>query len=458
MPRTQMKCPQCQMPITAEIQQLFDVGAHPQDKQIFLSGTQNIANCPNCGFQGMLGTPIVYHDPEKELLLTYVPAEMALPMQEQERIIGPLITQVVNNLPPEKRKGYLFNPRTMLTLQGMLETVLEADGITKEMIQAQEARVKLIQRLLAASKENRIQMIQQEDEHIDGALFSMLTTLMQAAISGQDENSARQLNELQRLLVEHSTQGKSLKADSDEIQAALKSLQDLGNNLTREKLLDLVVGAPTDVRLRSYVQFIRPGMDYEFFQLLSTRIDSARAAEKERLTGIRAKLLEYTHEYDQELSARMEEARQNVETILQAPNLEEAVEQNLEAIDDIFVQAVQMELERARKDGNLDRSSRLSKIMNVIEEAAKPPAELELVELLMEHVDDEKAMNQVLQEHSDEITPELTQVLTSLIAQGQSVVGETQGQQQIEQQQALESIQKVYEAVLRFSMRRSFMK
>jgi hypothetical protein len=301
-------------------------------------------------------------------------------------------------------------------------------------------------------------MIQQEDEHIDGALFSMLTTLMQAAISGQDENSARQLNELQRLLVEHSTQGKSLKADSDEIQAALKSLQDLGNNLTREKLLDLVVGAPTDVRLRSYVQFIRPGMDYEFFQLLSTRIDSARAAEKERLTGIRAKLLEYTHEYDQELSARMEEARQNVETILQAPNLEEAVEQNLEAIDDIFVQAVQMELERARKDGNLDRSSRLSKIMNVIEEAAKPPAELELVELLMEHVDDEKAMNQALQEHADEITPELTQVLTSLIAQGQSVVGETQDQQQKEQQQALESIQKVYEAVLRFSMRRSFMK
>jgi predicted GTPase len=169
-------------------------------------------------------------------------------------------------------------------------------------------------------------------------------------------------------------------------------------------------------------------------------------------------LLEYINEYDQELSVRMEEARQNVEMILQAPNLEEAVQENLEAIDDLFVQAVQVELEQARKDGNLDRSSRLSKIMSVIEEAAKPPAELELVEELMEYVDDEQAMNQVLQEHVDEITPELTQVLTSLIAQGQSVVGETQGKQQIDQQQALESIQKVYEAVLRFSMRRSFMK
>ncbi len=110
----------------------------------------------------------------------------------------------------------------MLTLQGMLETVLEADGITKEMIQAQEERMKLIQRLVAASEESRIQLIQQEDEHIDGDLFTMLSSLMQAAISGQDENAARHLNELQRLLVENSTQGKALKADSDEIQAAMK--------------------------------------------------------------------------------------------------------------------------------------------------------------------------------------------------------------------------------------------
>ncbi len=99
MPRTQMNCPQCQQPIIADVQQLFDVGAQPQDKQIFLSGAHNIADCQNCGFQGMLGTPIVYHDPEKELLLTFIPAELGLPMQEQERIIGPLITQVVNNLP-----------------------------------------------------------------------------------------------------------------------------------------------------------------------------------------------------------------------------------------------------------------------------------------------------------------------------------------------------------------------
>jgi len=449
-----MNCPQCQQPIVADVQQLFDVGANPQDKQIFLSGAHNIAQCPNCGFQGQLGTPLVYHDPEKELLLTFVPGEMGLAMEEQERIIGPLIKRVVDNLPQEKRKGYLFSPRTMLTLQGMIETVLEADGITKEMIRAQEERMDLIQRLLAASEDTRLQIIEQEDERIDGDLFSMLASLMQVTLSGQDENAARQLNALQRLLIEHSTQGKALKADSDEIQAAMKALQDLGDGLTREKLLELVLTAPTEVRLRAYVQFTRPGMDYEFFQLLSAKIDTASGEEKERLSDIRTKILDYAAEYDEEQAARMDIAQKNVEILLQAPDLESAVQQNLEAIDDFFVQTVARELETARKEGNLDRSARLQQILDIIEQASEPPAELALVEELMNYIDDPAAMDQALEEHADEITPELTQVLTSLIAQGQGVV--TEGEQKDQQEKALASIQAVYEAVLRFAMRRSF--
>jgi hypothetical protein len=456
MPRTQMNCPQCQQPIIADVQQLFDVGANPQDKQIFLSGTHNIAQCQSCGFQGMLGTPLVYHDPEKELLLTFVPGEMGLPMEEQERIIGPLITQVVNNLPQEQRKGYLFSPKTMLTMQGMLETVLEADGITKEMIQAQEERMNLIQRLMAASEEARLRIIEQEDEMIDGDLFTMLASLMQAAVGGQDEQAARHLNEIQRLLIENSTQGKALKADSDEIQAAMQALQDLGDNLTREALLELVVAAQNDVRLRAYVQFTRPGMDYEFFQLLSAQIDAASGDEKERLTDIRAKVLEFAGEYDEELAARIEASQHNVELLLQAPDLEEAVQQNLGAIDELFLQTVTRMLEDARKEGNLDRSSRLQQILNIVEQAAAPPPELALVEELMDFGDDEDALDQALEQHADEVTPELTQVLTSLIAQGQSVVNEVEDEQKEQQEKALASIQTVYEAVLRFAMRRSF--
>ena len=90
MPQTQVNCPNCRQPIVADVEQLFDVAADPQAKQIFLSGTQNVAQCPHCGYQGELSLPLVYHDPEHEFLLTYFPTEMMLPREEQERMIGPL--------------------------------------------------------------------------------------------------------------------------------------------------------------------------------------------------------------------------------------------------------------------------------------------------------------------------------------------------------------------------------
>jgi hypothetical protein len=456
MPRTQVNCPQCQQPIVADVQQLFDVGFDPQDKQTFLSGAHNVAQCPHCGYQGMLTIPLIYHDPEKELLLTFFPPEMGLPMQEQERMIGPMIKRVVDNLPQEQRKGYIFNPRSMLTMQSMIETVLAADGITKEMIQAQQDRMRLIERLLSASQDSRKELIQQEDELIDGDFFALLANLMQSAMYGQDENIARELNDLQKLLLDHSTKGRELKVEADEVQAAMKSLQDLGDGITRDALVDLVVEAPSETRLRALVQFVRPGMDYEFFTKLSARIEQAGDQQKEKLNQKREKLLEFSRDYDEELAARAQVARQNLETLLQASDLKESIMQNLEAIDDIFIQTLTSELEAARKEGNLDRSSRLQQIVSIIEEASAPPSELGLVEELMEVADDEAALLQMLEENPEDVTPDLLQTITSLIAQGQTVIQESQGDAKSQQQDALDRIQRVYEAVLRFAMRRSF--
>ena len=69
VPQQQLSCPQCQQPIVANVEQLFDVTANPQAKQILLSGVANVARCQTCGYEGPLATPIVYHDNEKELFL-----------------------------------------------------------------------------------------------------------------------------------------------------------------------------------------------------------------------------------------------------------------------------------------------------------------------------------------------------------------------------------------------------
>jgi hypothetical protein len=49
------------MPVTATMEQLFDVGRDPGAKRRFLSGRFNIINCPNCRYRGRW-RPLLYHD------------------------------------------------------------------------------------------------------------------------------------------------------------------------------------------------------------------------------------------------------------------------------------------------------------------------------------------------------------------------------------------------------------
>ena len=71
MARTQINCPNCKQPIVADVEQLFDVAKDPSAKPKLLSGITNFVQCQVCGYQGALATPIVYHDPDKELLGSY---------------------------------------------------------------------------------------------------------------------------------------------------------------------------------------------------------------------------------------------------------------------------------------------------------------------------------------------------------------------------------------------------
>ena len=141
MPQTQVPCPQCRQQIPANVEQLFDITHDPGAKQRLLGGVSNMVQCQLCGFQGRLATPIVYHDNEKELLLTFFPPELGMSLDNQEKTIGPLIKKVTESLPPEKRKAYLFKPQANLTYESMIETILEKDGITPEMIKEQKERV-----------------------------------------------------------------------------------------------------------------------------------------------------------------------------------------------------------------------------------------------------------------------------------------------------------------------------
>ncbi len=450
MPQTRTTCPRCKTPLIVNMEQLFDLNVDPQAKNKLLSGNFNIIACSNCGYQGMMSTPIVYHDPEKELLLTYFPSELGLPMNEQERLIGPLITQVVNKLPNEKRKAYLFRPQTMLTMQTMVEKVLEADGITKEMLDAQQKRIALLQRLLSTREAtDRAEIIKQEESLVDESLFGILSRLGESALAQGDQQLARALAGIQQELLSQTKVGQEIQSQSKEAEAALKALQEASQNgLTREKLLDLLVAAPTDIRINTLVNLARTGLDYNFFQILSDRIQQVDGDEKTKLLALREKLLKLTTEIDKAMQKQQSEARQLLERILAAPDIRQAAMDNLESINDMFVNILQNELQAARKKADLERIDKLQKVIAVVEEASAPPPELDLIDKLVS-AGDENERQKLLAENAGMITPEFIDLLNNLMMQS-----ETQDQLK----EAKEQIQQAYSSALRFSMQANLKK
>jgi len=331
MPQTQqVSCPRCRQPVPVNVEQLFDATSDPGAKQRLLGGVSNFVRCPYCGYEGRLPTPIVYHDNEKELLLTFFPPELGLPLNEQERVVGPLIKQVTDRLPAEKRKAYLLSPKPNLTFESMIELILGKDGITPEMIKAQQERVHLVDRLLqASSAEVRSEIIRQNETLFDDQFFALFSRLAQSAASAQPQ-LAEALSAVQEQLLKETEFGRGLAESVGEMEAAAKSLQEAGKGLTREKLLDLVIASPNDARVRAYVSLARGGMDYAFFQTLTERIEKASGEEKTKLEAVREKMMDYTNEMDRQLEARYKQAQQFIESLLQQDDIAAATQANLQ--------------------------------------------------------------------------------------------------------------------------------
>lgn len=451
MPQTRTTCPRCRAPLTADVEQVLDLNVDAQAKQRLLSGTLNVINCQSCGYNGMMSVPIVYHDPEKELLLTYFPPELGLPVNEQERLIGPFITQVVNRLPLDKRKAYLLRPQTMLTFQTLLDRVLEGDGITREMIERQQQQLNLLRRLLSTQQaEARSEIIQQEEALIDQSFFLMLTNIIQSQLANGEEQVARMLAALQQELVTQTKVGQELQAQALEAQAAVQSLQEASKDggLTREKLLELIIHAPSDIRLSTLVSYTRSGIDYQFFQMLTDRIEAASGDEKQRLTDVRSKISEMLKQIDEQLQMEMARAGKLLQTLLSAQDIEAATREHLPELDDFFLEILKQEIQKARSTGDLELTARLQKITGVLEAASAPPPELQFVEDLVGAENDEQRHG-ILQAHAEMINPDFVQMLNQLVSQSES-----EGQPA----EVVERLKAAYQAALRFSMEMQFKK
>ena len=450
MPQTQISCPRCRQMIAANIEQLVDVTHEPASKQRLLSGQSNHARCPHCGHDGRLATPIVYHDNEKELLLTFFPPELGLPVTEQERLIGPLIKQVVDRLPPEKRKGYLFNPQANFTYESMMETILNKDGISSEMIKSQQERVTLIEKLIQiTSADTRLELIKQNEKNIDEQFFGLFSRIAQNAMQSGQEPIARALIELQKQLLEETVFGRQLKESVGEVEAATKVLQDAGQSLTRELLLDFVIEARSEARIRAYVSLARGGMDYVFFQNLTEKIEQASGEEKARLESVREKLLGFVAEVDKQIEARFKQAQSFVESILEQEDVEKATQENIEGFTQDAAEVVNQLLQQASEKNDYTRMGKLQKMVQVLQTASAPPPEFAFIEQLLQTSDD-AALEKMLTENDAIVNQQFVDALSGLIAQI-----ETQGSANPEAQAMSGKLTEIYKAALKRVMKKN---
>src|SRR5574341_755902 len=178
---TSINCPVCGQPFSAILERIVDAGIDPTAKERLLSGRVNLVTCPHCGYRGMVGTPMMYHDPAKKLAIVYVPMELNVQQTDREKLIGELTNAVIRSLPEEAPKGYLLQPRTALTLQGLIDQVLEADGITPEMIDQERRKIELIGKLAEADEATLETLLAENQSLFDLTFLELLTAASQAA-------------------------------------------------------------------------------------------------------------------------------------------------------------------------------------------------------------------------------------------------------------------------------------
>ncbi|MBI3241000.1 MAG: CpXC domain-containing protein [Chloroflexi bacterium] len=412
-PSTTVTCPNCKTPFVAQIEQVFDVGLDPSAKARFLRGHFNVITCPRCRYQSMIATPIVYHDPAKELLLTFVPMELGLPQAEQERMLGNLTKAIVNSLPPEQRKGYLLRPTPALTLQGMIDRVLESDGVTKEMMDAQRAKVSLIEQFLTTTSEEALAALAKEhDAELDYGFFDLFTAAIQAAAESGDRAGAEQMLALRNKVVELSSLGKQSAQQAHLFEATAEELNKLDDKLTPELFFDMVVKADSEDRASALVSLARPLVDYDFFMKLTKLINQSPDKERERLQKLRDLILNVVGQVDQAAQAQGQQAANLLRKLLEAPDLKQAVMENLPLIDNTFMAILNQNFDAARKAGRNDVAEKLQQIgdaiLSLIRDSAPP--EIKLINELLGFETEEESLEAV-QRRSAEITPPVIEAM-----------------------------------------------
>jgi len=388
-----VRCPACQTQYTASLHNLVDVGRSPRLKTLLLQGRLNVGVCPQCGTGGMLNVPLIYHDPEKELLFCLVPQELRMSEGERQRAIGEMSNAVINSLPTQQRRGYLLQPRVFLSMQSLLEAVLEADGITKEMLQNQQAKVRILSEMIQAADDplRLAALINEHKDKIDDEFFVLLTANLRAAEQSTRTESIHKLTKLRETLLERTDAGKHV---AEREKAISDILGNMDENLTRADLLQRIIAATASEHyediLRVLVTVARPLVDYQFFQLLTQHIEAAEQEgdleTSQKLKSTRDTVLDLIQELDAQIRDQMQQKAQLLAEIMQSDDPAQIIRTHLDDIDEVFMSVLEANIAQNEQRQQNKALDALRAVRNTIAEILQEnaPPEIRFINQLLQ--------------------------------------------------------------------------
>jgi len=427
---SQIRCPQCGHSYIVQVHTVIDVGQEPDLKEAFFKGQVNYARCPECGTGGLLSAPLVYHDPEKELLISHIPAEMGLSADDHEKIVGDIVNAIMNEIPAEERKGYFLQPKTALTLEGLYDAILEADGISKEALQAHRETLGLIRQLAAAleDEETLNTLVEENRERINYEFFLLLSDMIAQAEGDDGEGQAEAITRLREKLLE---------------KVNLASPQAIEADASFDEIVETLQGIDDDTAWSQAIAMNYTRLDYGFFQNLTSRIEAAQAEGNETkvkaLSDLRQRILDELDAQRQQVRQVEDEASLLIMTLSEADDLPAAVREHKDGLNQVFFAVLARLTQAAQSAGSEAREAKLQAIAHeassALEEDLPPDARLINQLIRAEYPD---GTNEILEQNRGLLSQELLRTIDGYVKllQGNEDVSLAEHLEQVREQMA----------------------
>ncbi|VAW30793.1 hypothetical protein MNBD_CHLOROFLEXI01-3165 [hydrothermal vent metagenome] len=422
--QTQLTCPQCGTPYSAEVHQIVNSKRNPELKQQLLNGTLNVAVCPSCGAGGQMATLLLFHDPEHEMFMVHMPQDLNLDQAQREQMIGQLTKQAMDATPPEERRAYMFQPEIMLNWQTFMEKVLQTEGITPEMIAHQKSQSELLQTLIKADQDVQDVLLTERADEIDETFFAMLQSFMDMASQTNSEQDLLKITNLRYRLMTETAAGRRMEQQQMALHKLSQDAKKQGGLSPAILLEHILANQEQPHVVDGLVRAGQGALQYEFFSLLTAEIEKVEAAGDKaaaaRLTAMREDLLKLYEGMQQQGQNMIEAALETLNLILQAPDKNQALAENVNKIDEAFMSVLVAKMNEAEQKDDIPQFQALNEIHALIYaqmEQTLPPHVQLLNQMVRAESPDEQV--QLLNENESLISEELVQMIDQVLGQAE---------------------------------------